>query len=229
MAVVAAAANINNINGGVGDGAKGGTTAAAGEHGHHTQDGVAMDGALALQDHESMSSISQQASNEPPSPFANPADISLITPSHALQHSYDHSLPLHHDQHHRSHHHQQSPTHHHQQNSHHNPMLQDPPTGHHPHESVYQPIDPQIINQTSPHDLNSFDPYHSPADFQALLNATEDVVPDNVDRDLEMLIEHPEDDDMVDGMGVGMDDRGLQHKGRTLYDVGFDTAPGGGP
>lgn len=229
VAVVAAAANINNINGGVGDGAKGGTTAAAGEHGHHTQDGVAMDGALALQDHESMSSISQQASNEPPSPFANPADISLITPSHALQHSYDHSLPLHHDQHHRSHHHQQSPTHHHQQNSHHNPMLQDPPTGHHPHESVYQPIDPQIINQTSPHDLNSFDPYHSPADFQALLNATEDVVPDNVDRDLEMLIEHPEDDDMVDGMGVGMDDRGLQHKGRTLYDVGFDTAPGGGP
>lgn len=113
-------------------------------------------------------------------------------------------------------------------------MLQDPP-GHHSHDhSVYQPIDPQIINQTSPHDLTPFDQYHSPADFQALLNATEDVVPtepDAVDRDLEMLIEHQDDDDVVDGtvsmsgigmgVGTGTDDRGLEHKERSLYDVGF--------
>ena len=94
---------------------------------------------------------------------------------------------------------------------------------------MYQPIDPQIINQTSPHDLSSFDQYHSPADFQALLNATEDVVPgepDAVDRDLAMLIEHQDDDVDVDGsvtMGV-MGEQPTQglDKDRTLYDVSFE-------
>lgn len=108
-------------------------------------------------------------------------------------------------------------------------MLQDPPAGHHPHDhSVYQPIDPQIINQSSPHDLGPFDQYHSPADFQALLNATEDVGQDVVDQDLEMLIDHQDDDNVMDGtvsmsgIGVGeTDNQGLVHKERSLYNLGF--------
>ncbi|KAJ3506332.1 hypothetical protein NM208_g16090 [Fusarium decemcellulare] len=201
---------------------------------------------LPLQDHTIMSTLSQPSPDHTPSPYANPADISLIAPPHTLQtDSIDHTLHSHHDPHSHTHPHthphQHHPTHHQHsphQHPHHNPMLQDPPTSHHPHDhSVYQPIDPQIINQTSPHDLAPFDQYHSPADFQALLNATEDVVPgesDAVDRDLEMLIEHQDDDDVVDGtvtmggMGVGVgegtEDRGLEHKERSLYDVGF-----GGP
>ncbi|KAI8676533.1 hypothetical protein LRP88_10459 [Fusarium phalaenopsidis] len=192
---------------------------------------------LPLQDHSMMSTLSQQPSpDHTPSPYANPADISLIAPPHTLQgNSIDHTLHSH--QHHHTLPQQHHPAHHQHnphQHPHHNPMLQDPP-GHHSHDhSVYQPIDPQIINQTSPHDLTPFDQYHSPADFQALLNATEDVVPtepDAVDRDLEMLIEHQDDDDVVDGtvsmsgismgVGTGTDDRGLDHKERSLYDVGF--------
>lgn len=224
-AVVTASTNTTG-----GERAKGGVVVTASEHENDSrlQDGTAMDGTMTLTDHDAMPSISQVSSNQPPSPFANPADISLVTSSHPLQHSpYDHSLPLHH------HDQQLQSAHHHHQHPHHNPMLQDPPTGHHHHSPNYQPIDPQIINQSSPHDLSSFDPYHSPADFQALLNATEDIVPgesDSVDRDLDMLIEHPEDDDIVDGtvsMG-GMDDRGLNHKGRTLYDVEFGPSSGGG-
>ncbi|KAF4981822.1 hypothetical protein FZEAL_2449 [Fusarium zealandicum] len=163
---------------------------------------------LPLQDHSMISTLSQPSPDQTPSPYANPADISLIAPSHTLQStSIDHTLHSHHDH---------SLTH--QHHPHHNPMLQDPPAGHHPHDhSVYQPIDPQIINQTSPHDLAPFDQYHSPADFQALLNATEDVGPDAVDRDLEMLIDHQDDDD--DG-AVGMGEIG-GHKERSLYDVGF--------
>jgi hypothetical protein len=117
-------------------------------------------------------------------------------------------------------------------------MLQDPPNDHHPHgHSVYQPIDPQIINQSSPHDLGPFDQYHSPADFQALLNATEDEGQDVVDGDLAMLIEQHQDDDNVmggtvdmEGMGVDVDveadNQGLVHKERSLYDVEFG-GPGG--
>ncbi|KAF4462988.1 acetyltransferase [Fusarium albosuccineum] len=197
---------------------------------------------LPLQDHTIMSTLSQPSPDHTPSPYANPADISLIAPPHTLQtDSIDHTLHSHHDPHSHTHPHQHHPTHHQHsphQHPHHNPMLQDPPTSHHPHDhSVYQPIDPQIINQASPHDLAPFDQYHSPADFQALLNSTEDVVPgesDAVDRDLEMLIEHQDDDDVVDGtvtmggMGIGVgegtEDRGLEHKERSLYDVGF-----GGP
>ncbi|KAM0409314.1 hypothetical protein ACHAPD_011484 [Fusarium lateritium] len=119
-------------------------------------------------------------------------------------------------------------------NEHQNPMLQDPPSGHHPHDhSVYQPIDPQIINQSSPHDLGPFDQYHSPADFQALLNATEDVGQDVVDQDLEMLIDHQDDDNVMggtvnmSGISVGeTENQGLVHKERSLYDVGFG-GPGG--
>jgi hypothetical protein len=111
-------------------------------------------------------------------------------------------------------------------------MLQDPPTGHHPHDHpVYQPIDPQIINQSSPHDLSAFDQYHSPADFQALLNATEGVGEDVVDQDLEMLIDHQDDDNVMDETvnidGIdGTGSQGLSHKDRSLYDVGFG-GPGG--
>ncbi|KAF5544710.1 acetyltransferase [Fusarium napiforme] len=173
---------------------------------------------LPLQEHNTMPTISHQSPDHDhsPSPYANPADISLIAPPHALQGStMDHTLHSH------------------------SPMLQDPPTSHHPHDhNVYQPIDPQIINEAS-HDLGPFDQYHSPADFQALLNATEDVGPDVVDRDLEMLIEHQDDDNVMDGtdgmdgmdgigvgVGVGADNHGLVHKERGLYDVGFE-GPGG--
>ncbi|KAG5752755.1 hypothetical protein H9Q70_004627 [Fusarium xylarioides] len=169
---------------------------------------------LPLQEHNMIPTISYQSPDHDhsPSPYANPADISLIAPPHALQgSSMEHTLHSH------------------------SPMLQDPPAGHHPHDhNVYQPIDPQIINEAS-HDLGPFDQYHSPADFQALLNATEDVGPDVVDRDLEMLIEHQDDDNVMDGtdgmdgigvgVGVGADDHGLVHKERGLYDVGFE---GGG-
>ncbi|RKK79093.1 hypothetical protein BFJ69_g5066 [Fusarium oxysporum] len=170
---------------------------------------------LPLQDHNMIPTISHQSPDHDhsPSPYANPADISLIPPPHALQGStMEHTLHSH------------------------SPMLQDPPTGHHPHDhNVYQPIDPQIINEAS-HDLGPFDQYHSPADFQALLNATEDVGPDVVDRDLEMLIEHQDDDNVMDGtddmdgigvdVGVGADNHGLVHKERGLYDVGFEGAGG---
>ncbi|WKT41001.1 hypothetical protein QSH57_005807 [Fusarium oxysporum f. sp. vasinfectum] len=170
---------------------------------------------LPLQDHNMIPTISHQSPDHDhsPSPYANPADISLIPPPHALQGStMEHTLHSH------------------------SPMLQDPPTGHHPHDhNVYQPIDPQIINEAS-HDLGPFDQYHSPADFQALLNATEDVGPDVVDRDLEMLIEHQDDDNVMDGtddmdgigvdVGVGADNHGLVHKERGLYDVDFEGAGG---
>ncbi|KAJ4024029.1 Protein spt10 [Fusarium irregulare] len=166
---------------------------------------------LPLQDHSMMPTLSQQNPDHDhtPSPYANPADISLIGHSHALQNSsMEH--PLHS----------------------HSPMLQDPPTGHHPHDHpVYQPIDPQIINQSSPHDLSAFDQYHSPADFQALLNATEGVGEDVVDQDLEMLIDHQDDDGVmnetvnIDGID-GTGSQGLSHKDRSLYDVGFG-GPGG--
>jgi GNAT superfamily N-acetyltransferase len=167
---------------------------------------------LPLQDHSMIPTLSQQSSghDHTPNPYANPADISLIAHSHALQNSTM-QHPLHSQ----------------------NPMLQDPPASHHPHDhSVYQPIDPQIINQSSPHDLGPFDQYHSPADFQALLNATEDVGQD-VDQDLEMLIDHQDDDNVMDGtvnmggMGVSeTESQGLVHKERSLYDVGFG-GPGG--
>ncbi|CAG7556626.1 unnamed protein product [Fusarium equiseti] len=166
---------------------------------------------LPLQDHSMMPALSQQSPDHDhtPSPYANPADISLIAHSHALQNSsMEH--PLHS----------------------HSPMLQDPPTGHHPHDHpVYQPIDPQIINQSSPHDLSAFDQYHSPADFQALLNATEGVGEDVVDQDLEMLIDHQDDDNVMDETvnidGIdGTGSQGLSHKDRSLYDVGFG-GPGG--
>ncbi|KAF5018938.1 hypothetical protein F66182_9065 [Fusarium sp. NRRL 66182] len=170
---------------------------------------------LPLQDHSMMPTLSQQSPDHDhsPSPYANPADISLIAPPHTLQSSsIDHTLHSH------------------------SPMLQDPPSGHHPHDhSVYQPIDPQIINQPSPHVLTPFDQYNTHADFQALLNATEDVGPDVVDRDLEMLIDDQDDDNVMDGtvtmddigvsVGVETDDQGL-HKERSLYGVGFGGSGG---
>jgi hypothetical protein len=115
-------------------------------------------------------------------------------------------------------------------------MLQDQPTSH----ETYQPIDPQIINHHGPQHPSAqddipFDHYHPHADFQALLNATEDVVPGQdsdaaaeaaaaaaaVDRDLEMLIEH-DDVDCNDSSMEGLEEgRRTGHRER-LYDVGFD-------
>ena len=171
--------------------------------------------------HSLMGSLSQPSSTTPsPSPYANPSDISVL-PSHTLQSSSSQSGADHLGHHHLDHHH----VHHH-----HNPMLQDPPTSHHP-SPVYQPIDPQIINHHHHHhhhhqhpdhgvhhhnagpppDDMPFDHYHQHADFQALLNATEDVVPGQegendaaaVDRDLEMLIKQDDDDD--DGAMEGLE------------------------
>lgn len=169
-----------------------------------TQSAGAAGRVLALQNHI-LPPLSQPSPSQSPSPYANPADITAIAPSHTL-----HSSPLDQSLHHHHHHHSPPP-------HHHNPMLQDPPA--HQDPSVYQPIDPQIINQSHSHDDIPFDAYHSPADFQALLNATEGEN-DAVDRDLEMLIEHAGDD-----MDVGMehDGRGLEVK---EYDVGFGGSGG---
>lgn len=230
-AAAAAAATAGNNHSGGGDGAAGGGCV----RDHQVTSAGAAGRVLALQNHNAMSTLSPQSPTQNQSPFANPADISLISPSHTLQStSIDQTL--------HSHHQAQSPHQAHHHLPHYSPMLQDHPGVHHHHhhhdpQSVYQPIDPQIINQTSPHDLSGFEQYHSSADFQALLNATEDVVPgesDTVDRDLEMLIEHQDDDEVdgtvaMGGMGVGVgvqQNQGLDSKERLLYDVSFG-APNG--
>lgn len=155
---------------------------------------------LALQGHGIMPTLSQTNSNPTPSAYANPSDISVMAPSHTLGSQTEH----HH--HHNAHHHGLHDVHARHQAPHHNPMLQDQPSHH--ETGVYQPIDPQIINQTPGGHDNPFEHYHAHADFQALLNATEDDDEEDhvvaaarhesdaaVDRDLEMLIEHDDDDD----------------------------------
>jgi len=135
--------------------------------------------------------------------------------------------------------------------AHHNPMLQDEPdlqsTHHHHHhepDPLYQPIDPQIINQPSEHSDEHHNPFgeyhphsqshshshsdhhhhhhHHDTDFQDLLRATD--VEDGrdaeaeaaVDRDLDMLIEQGDEDDGDHAM-VDMDGSELQS----------DVGPGG--
>jgi GNAT superfamily N-acetyltransferase len=184
---------------------------------------------LTLQSHHHLASL------QPPptgSPYDNPSDISAIAPSQTLQSHPSHRISRHPGL------------------PHHNPMLQDQPDmqrqhHHHSHtHPVYQPIDPQIINQPSSphhhhhhhdhhhhhHHHNPFDPYaphhHSDpsadTDFQALLNATGEpdvvhTVPQDgsdhdvdaaaaaeqaaVDRDLDMLIEQVDEDDVDQPMG----------------------------
>lgn len=87
-------------------------------------------------------------------------------------------------------------------------------------DEVYQPIDPQMIDPSHHH----FDAYHSHADFQALLTATEDVPGGGdssaVDRDLEMLIEQHQDHDMVPDEQDD-EDQDMHGKERGLYDVTF--------
>jgi hypothetical protein len=103
--------------------------------------------------------------------YANPNDLSTVTPSHTF---------------------------------HHNPMLQD-------HHYSDPPADAQIINHHhNHHHDNPFDSYQA-QDFQALLNATGDDVDVSeqdadasaVDRDLEMLIQHGDDDDDDPMGGLG--------------------------
>ncbi|KAL7932483.1 hypothetical protein V8C35DRAFT_328461 [Trichoderma chlorosporum] len=204
-----------------------------------------------------------------PAPVAAPAQAlhhhqQQQQQQHQQQHHHHGLAPDAHHHHHLQalHHHQVAhppPLHHphHQTHHHHNPMLQDQPNQHEPH--VYQPIDPQIINHhhhhpQAHHDM-AFEHYHQHSDFQALLNATEDVptqpddaVPPSVDTDLEMLIEHDAVDDDVDDVGQGdhashvMDDdvmvdgltggppvmRRIGHRdGRGIYDVGFGGGPAG--
>ncbi|GAB0132688.1 hypothetical protein EsDP_00001116 [Epichloe bromicola] len=174
-----------------------------------------------------MSALSPPEITSASSAYANPTEISVVTPSHTTLKSHDAQAPdhtLHHPH----------PCHHH-----HNPMLQDQSSA--AHESVYQPIDPQIIihhhhshhhPSSQQHDI-PFDHYHPHAEFQALLNATEDETsqdPDEeaaaaaaaaVDRDLEMLIEHDggDDEDEMGGMDSG---RRTEHLEEGLYDVGFE-------
>lgn len=163
---------------------------------------------LGLQDHAYtiMPTLSQPSSTSSPG-YADPNEISSITPSQTLQtpgvdSPHSHHRHHHHHSHHDAHDSHQHPFQPHHDHSHHT-MLHDQPHHAHTHHDQYQPIDPQIINQPS------FDHYHT-QDFQALLNATEDdddggmghhqdQDSDLVDRDLEMLIDH-QDDDMSDGM-----------------------------
>ena len=200
--------NIHNVisSAGVSNGLNGtGATAgpAVGE------DEMAQDGAeletqarvLALQDHTfAMPTLSQPTSSSSPA-YANPSDLSSITPSQTLQNPGDDHLSHHHGHHHDEHnHHHPEHTFHHPDGLMHDPEQQQQEHLHHHHHQhdEYQPIDPQII------DHPTFDHYHT-HDFQALLNATEDddnlrqAENDAVDRDLEMLID-PHDDDMSDGM-----------------------------
>ncbi|OAQ66550.1 L-azetidine-2-carboxylic acid acetyltransferase [Pochonia chlamydosporia 170] len=221
------------------------STVSAGLNGNETQrqaqspiqqqdDDVNSGRVLTLQQNHAglMEALSQPDSSSSPSAYANPSDISVLATTHQnnqiLHDPHSHAQHPHHNEHHNPHHHQ----HHH-----HNPMLQDQPASH----ETYQPIDPQIINHhdhqhpSSTQDDIPFDHYHPHADFQALLNATEDVVPGQdsdaaaaeaaaaaaVDRDLEMLIEHDEVD-CNDGAMEGLEEgRRIGHRDR-LYDVGFD-------
>lgn len=134
-------------------------------------------------------------------PYANPSDISVIRPSQtSLLHNHDHSPDHEHDHH--NHHHTATAS------------TSRP-------DDVYQPIDPQIMNHgagagSGDDALHAFDSYHPHSDFQALLHATGDDDDDDdgvaaaaaeaaareekeraaVDRDLEMLISHGEEDDV---------------------------------
>ncbi|KAK2593746.1 Protein spt10 [Conoideocrella luteorostrata] len=226
---------------------------------HTPNDRIASTGRriLALQQNHNhtgfMEVLSPSEATSDPSAYANPSDISVLassshtTPSsnhvlhepHAhVQHTPAHTHPHHQHQHQNHHHHH-----------HHNPMFQGRPAA---HEPVYQPIDPQIISHHHHHHHHSasqpddipFDHYHPHADFQALLNATEDDVPTQdsdaaaeaaaaaaeaaaaVDRDLEMLIEHDDvdDNDGKDMDGIEDSGRRIEHRDRELYDE-FD---GGG-
>jgi H2C2 zinc finger len=186
-----------------------------------------------------------QASTATPSPYADPSNISVISPSHTLQHP----------------------------SAHHNPMLQDQPElqrQHHHHSqrvSVYQPIDqpidPQIINQPSSHHSdhhNPFEPYHSHShgldhdhtdtDFRELLRAAQvddhepppgggpdgvdvDAERAAVDRDLDMLIEHEQEDDVDDvdeemgGVGDG-DERSRRDESAKSRGIYHEMVPFGG-
>ena len=203
-----------------------------------------------LQDHDIMSTLPQEDEDGhhhhhhqgPPSRYANPSDITVLTPSHAFHGpGSDHGL---HVNHHNSVHEPRN-----------NPMLQDPPRHHQQQQQaqqhgsgahaapspVYQPIDPQIISQPpeQAHD-NPFEHYHAhdAADFQALLSATTEEEQQAVDHDLEMLIEQQQDDDDDDdverGVGGGGVDGG-RHGGADgrgngrdvgMYDVEFGEPDG---
>ncbi|EGX96638.1 histone acetyltransferase Spt10 [Cordyceps militaris CM01] len=99
-------------------------------------------------------------------------------------------------------------------------------------DDVYQPIDPQIMNHD---DDAAFDGYHPHADFQALLNATEEddgaaaaAAAAAVDRDLEMLIEHGVG--VVDGEDDGDDCGGVLGKVHKTHggSAGLESNSGGG-
>ncbi|KAG5929864.1 hypothetical protein E4U42_004256 [Claviceps africana] len=159
------------------------------------------------------------ATTSDPSPYANPTAISGLVASHAALPDSD--APASNEMMHPSH----------SDDYHHDHMLHDQSPA---HDSVYEPIDPQIITHhhhqpvSQPDDVH-FDHYHPHADFQALLHATEDVPPEDpdaaaaaaaVDRDLEMLIEH-DTGDHVDGLGVDADKK-MELRGADLYAVEFE-------
>ncbi|KJZ76776.1 hypothetical protein HIM_03653 [Hirsutella minnesotensis 3608] len=168
---------------------------------------TAADGVLALQQTDAlMPVLSQPSPAASPSPYANPSDITVLstTSSHDLQSVVPQPSP-------------ESALHAHPQHQHHpdasaqrhGPMLQDQPAGHHHHHHHHHhhpSAGPAIPAHRS---ANPFDHYPPHADFQALLNATDDDDVDAaaaaaVDRDLEMLIEQDDMDD--DGGGsIGHD------------------------
>ncbi|GJN71525.1 hypothetical protein PLIIFM63780_006140 [Purpureocillium lilacinum] len=238
------------------DGAAGAGALTDAHHHHHHQNEPldAAERVLALQQnhHGLMSAFSQPSpTTSPGSAYANPSDISVL-PSHTssdqtLHHAHHGHAPHHHHHHHHHNpmlqdqptgHHHASPDvyqpidpqiinhhqvhhHHHHNHLHHGGGSHtDDGSNAHTHADAH----------SAPEDSSPFDHYHQHADFQALLNATEDddvgvgvdvdvdvsgVVPGHqtdadadpsaVDRDLDMLIEQ-DDVDVGVGVGVGVDD-----------------------
>ncbi|ODA76012.1 hypothetical protein RJ55_08294 [Drechmeria coniospora] len=187
------------------------------------------------QNHDILASFSQPQLRPQPSPsaYANPNDISVLPPPHdaALRDAggeqadpgdfnhHRHHIPMLQDRppvhdpsavyqqpvdpaiidhhHHHHHHHHQPPHHHHHSMHAMNPMHPMHPMHHQMHHDASNP---------PPHAADTpFDHYNQHAEFQALLNATEDDVveavpadedrdPAAVDRDLDMLIEQAVND-----------------------------------
>lgn len=161
-------------------------------HGAVVSPQVPTTGGMGLQDHPHNLLLSQQSSSSSqPVSYADPAQISSVTPSHTLHDSSSSSHP-------------------------HQPFSYEDPQ----HDGAYQPIDPQMMDQND-NPYEQFNPH--PADFQALLNATEEMDGDDaaVDRDLDMLIEQGDDEDAErrdDDVLMG-DHNGRGEKALASYDA----------
>jgi hypothetical protein len=86
---------------------------------------------------------------------------------------------------------------------HHDNILEDHHHHHHHHHSVYQPIDPQLMEaDANTHDHNPFDLSHGHAetDFHSLLNDPDDV--HDGDREMDMFVVRQHGEDGEEEMGV---------------------------